>query len=84
MCRFCSTLLLLVAAVVTLGFYQGWFNVSATENPLSDQVDVNLHIDKYKIKTDARKAREAARNLRGDFQKWLDEPDELPRDGSDR
>ena len=84
MCRFCSTLLLLVAAVVTLGFYQGWFNLSAIENPLGGQVELNLDIDKYKIKTDARKASDEARNLRGDFQKWLDEPDEMPRDGGDR
>jgi hypothetical protein len=76
--RFCSTLILLVAAIIAVGFYQGWFNVSAMENPLSDQVDVNFRIDRYKIKSDARKAREAARNLRSDFQKWLDEPDEMP------
>jgi cell division protein FtsX len=78
--RFCSTLVLLVAAVAALGFYQGWFQVSATENSLTDRVDVNLHIDKHKIKYDARKAREIAGNLRGDFEKWLDEPDATPAD----
>jgi hypothetical protein len=72
--RFFSMLVLLVAGVAALGFYQGWFHVSTSQSALADQMDLNLHINKSKIRADARKARDAARNLRGDFEKWLDEP----------
>jgi ABC-type protease/lipase transport system fused ATPase/permease subunit len=83
MTRFLGMLVLLAVGVLVLGSYQDWFAVSTTENSASDDMDVTVHIDRAKIKADARKAREKARNLRKNWEEkidsWQDSPDEDDR-----
>jgi hypothetical protein len=73
MCKLFKLVVLLGIVVVALGYYRDWFDVSATDNSATDQVDVNVRIDKARIKSDARKAREKGLDLRQDFDEWLDD-----------
>jgi hypothetical protein len=50
--------LLIVVAVVALGFYRGWFQMGERETE-NNKVDVNLRIDPDKMKSDVRKAADA-------------------------
>lgn len=52
---------LLVAGVVGLGFYQGWFHLS-TDNA-DDKSNVTLTVDQDKIKKDEEKAKEKIQDL---------------------
>ena len=61
--RLFSTFILLVIGVAALGYCRDWFSVSTTDNPLNDDIEVNLHIDKSKIRHDARQAKDAVRSL---------------------
>ena len=54
--RFLIILLLIVAGIVGLGFYSGWFAVSAERSP--DKSNVTLTVDKDKAKQDARDAKQ--------------------------
>jgi hypothetical protein len=74
MCKLFKLVVVLGIVVVALGYYRDWFDVSATDNPATDQVDVSVHIDKSRIKADARKARDKGYDLRQEFEDWLDEP----------
>ena len=49
-------LAVLVAAVVGLGFYQGWFNVTADKS--DPNKNVKLSVDEEKFKEDKEKAKE--------------------------
>jgi hypothetical protein len=59
--RLLVALLVLVAVVVGLGVYLDWFQFSTDKGAGTYQVD--LTIDKDKIKADAEKAREQAGSL---------------------
>ena len=48
---------LLVAGVVALGVYQGWFHFSSGDDKNPGKVDIGVTIDKDKIKDDAEKAK---------------------------
>ena len=52
-------LAVLVICLVGIGFYLGWFNVSRP-NPGTEgnKVNVNLSVDKDKMKSDVKKAEE--------------------------
>jgi len=65
--RFLIVLLFLVAGVVGLGFYRGWFHVSSKGS--ADKSNVTLTVDKDKVKQDAKDAKEkvqSAGNRPGD------------------
>ena len=49
--------------VVGVGFYRGWFGVSTYDQP--GETNVELKIDKVRIKQDAEAASEKARDLAG-------------------
>ena len=74
--RLFSTFILLVIGVAALGYCRDWFSVSTTDNPLGDQIEVNLHIDKSKIRYDARQAKEAVRSFRREVADMFDDVDE--------
>lgn len=59
--KFLGTLVILAAIVVGVGFYRGWFDVSTDDQ--SSETNVELKIDKDKIKQDAEAASEKAREL---------------------
>jgi len=56
--RIFPILLVLVAGVVGVGFYRGWFTVSSDRDVVTEKVDVHLSVDKAKIKEDVEEAEE--------------------------
>lgn len=50
---------LLVICFVGVGFFLGWFNLSrSTPDTKGDKVNVNVSVDKAKMKSDVKKAKE--------------------------
>lgn len=59
---------LLLACIVGLGFYQGWFRVSTAST--DDKVNTTITIDKDKIQADEQKAKDKMHNIgKGDKEK---------------
>jgi len=54
---------LVAVAIGVIGFYQGWF-VATTTTTLDGKQNVNIVIDKDKIKSDEAKAKEKALELK--------------------
>jgi hypothetical protein len=54
-------LVLLVAVVIGVGFYQGWFHVSTGGS--DGKVNAGVTVDKEKIEADKEKAKEKLREL---------------------
>ena len=54
--RFLIVMLLIVVGVVGLGFYRGWFHVSAVRS--AEKTDVTVTIDKDKAQQDAKHAKD--------------------------
>jgi hypothetical protein len=75
-----STVVLLAAGIAVLAYCRDWFTVCTTDNPLGDQVEVRVQIDKSKIRYDARQAREAMRSLRREVADLFDDRDECCAD----
>ena len=49
-------LVVLLLCVVGIGFYRGWFSVSSPKpGTEGDKVNINLSVDKGKMKSDANK-----------------------------
>jgi len=61
MARVFLVLLLVVACVVGLGFYLGWFHVSSDGE--DGKTHIQLTVDKNKIKADEQKALDAVHNV---------------------
>jgi hypothetical protein len=54
--RFLTVVVLIVAAVLALGFYRGWFHV--TSNKDSNQPNATVTVDKEKMQQDKQKAQD--------------------------
>jgi len=54
---FFLTLFLLIAVVLGVGFYLGWFHLGARRDAATDQVHVTFDINRGKIEQDANKVR---------------------------
>lgn len=54
---FILTVLLLIVVVLGLGFYLGWFRLSAQRDAANDQIHVTFDVNRGKIEQDANKAR---------------------------
>jgi hypothetical protein len=55
--RFASVLfLLLVCAVVAIGFSRGWFQLSSSEDTTHNEIHVDLTLDRGKFQSDTEKA----------------------------
>lgn len=57
------SLIFLTILIVGVGFYRGWFTISAGRETLSHEVDVNLTISPEKVKADAKAAKEETHDL---------------------
>jgi hypothetical protein len=57
--RIMLVLLIIVAGIVGLGFYRGWFQVSSDR--ASDKSNVTLTVDKEKARQDASDAKQKVR-----------------------
>ena len=64
--RFLMALLLIVAIVVGLGFYRGWFRASS--NSADGKADVTLTVDKDKVQSDARDAKDKVQGAGDDAE----------------
>jgi hypothetical protein len=53
-----NLLIVLVVAIVAVGFWRSWFVVSTHDSPESEKVDINLKVDTGKIKEDTKRATE--------------------------
>jgi hypothetical protein len=52
-----KVLAVVLICLVAIGFYRGWFSVSSSHSePDGRKVDVDLTVDKGKMKSDIRKA----------------------------
>ncbi len=51
-------LVVLVLCVLGVGFVRGWFAVSKAPDTESNKVNINLSVDKDKVKADAEKVKE--------------------------
>ena len=61
MSRLLVVFLLLVAGVVALGIHQGWFTFTSKNS--DDKANINLEVDKDKIKEDEKKAAKKVQEL---------------------
>ena len=56
--------LLLVALIVAVGFYRGWFVLStSSSSPGSDNANVNLAVDSGQVKSDAQAVQDKTAEL---------------------
>ena len=56
-------LVLLAVVIVCVGFYRGWFVLSGSNNDLSNKADINLTVDKDKLREDAETLRRKSSEL---------------------
>jgi hypothetical protein len=57
-------LIVIVILAVGLGFYRGWFAMSSrSADAESDKVDVNLTVDRSKVKQDAQEVKDKTKEL---------------------
>jgi hypothetical protein len=62
--------IVLLICLVAIGFYRGWFSFSSpTTDAQGDKVNVNMSMDKDKIKSDVKKAEEKVKEkLKGEIK----------------
>jgi hypothetical protein len=75
MTRFIGALVIIALLVAGFGWYRGWFQFGTTNE--GDKTNINIKVDKEKIREDERKAQEGLRNL---GQKASEEVDKLKKD----
>jgi hypothetical protein len=58
-----KVLVISVVCLVGIGFWQGWFSFSSSPNPDPDghKANFNMSVDKDKMKSDIKKAKEAVK-----------------------
>lgn len=56
-----GTLTILAVIIVGVGFYRGWFGVAADDQ--GGKTNVEISVDKQKIKDDAKAAKEKAKEI---------------------
>ena len=61
-----GTLVIFALLISALGFYRGWFSVSKDDQP--GETNVQIKIDKDRIKQDTEEAARKARELRTDVE----------------
>lgn len=69
-----GTLTILVFIVVGVGLFRGWFGVAANDQP--GQTNVEITVDKEKIKQDAAAASEKAKEIAEKAKSKLDDSQE--------
>jgi hypothetical protein len=61
MARFISVLLVIVLVIAGFGYYRGWFVFGTSHE--GDKTNINISVDKEKIRDDEKKAEDKVRNL---------------------
>ena len=65
--RFLFVLVIVLAGVVGLGFYRGWFNIGSDRNENQDHLTIT--VDENKIKEDGKKAQQKVQDTVGKSEK---------------
>ncbi len=58
MARFLALIIVLIAIVAAVGFYQGWFHLSSSSSSADDTSAVTLTVDKAKLHKDEKLAKD--------------------------
>ena len=61
--RFASIVLILIIAVVCIGFFRGWFSMTTNNEPLTEKLDVHFQVDRDKMKQDANAVQEKTKGF---------------------
>ena len=67
-------LLVFIVCVAAVGFYRGWFTLSSKPEAGSNKVDVNLTMDRDKMKQDAETVKEKTTEFVGKVKETVTEP----------
>jgi hypothetical protein len=76
--RFISVVLVLIILVVCVGFFRGWFSMTANNEPLTEKIDVHFQVDRDKMKHDANSVEEKTKSILS-LQKKEDQLQSAPR-----
>lgn len=76
--KFLGTLVILALIVAAVGYFRGWYGISTDDRP--GQTNIEMTIDKDKIKQDAEAARQKAREFASDSGENDDRSDESDRE----
>lgn len=72
--RIFGVLVLLLVLVIGIGFYRGWFSMSSqTQNPVNNNAEMGVTVDRDKIEADAEAVKEKARELTGEAKEKASE-----------
>lgn len=75
------TVLLVLVAVVAIGFYRGWFTLSShSPDAGTNKVNVNLTVDRGKMQADAEAVKNKATQLAGNVAEEVKGPGDLTND----
>ena len=76
-------MVILVIGLVVVGFWQDWFSVSRSPNadPDSHKANINVSVDKDKMKSDIKKAKEVVKEEVGKLKSKA-KPAETKQNGS--
>jgi hypothetical protein len=69
--KFLGTLVLVALIIAGIGFYRGWFSVSKDDQP--GETNVELRIDKERVRDDAEEVSRKARQLGGEVEEHIDD-----------
>jgi hypothetical protein len=61
--KFLVLVVICLAVVVAIGWSRGWFALSTSQDQRNDQVDIDLRVDRAKVRSDVSAARERAEEL---------------------
>jgi hypothetical protein len=73
-----AALFVLAILVIALGFYRGWFMLSSGDADEGNKVNVNLTVDKDKIKEDAKAVKKKTAELTDSVTDGEKNPDDRP------
>ena len=75
-----AVLFVLALLVIALGFYRGWFVLSSRDTDEGNKVNVNLAVDKDKMKEDAKAVKKKTTELTDKVTDGEKNTDDRPTD----
>jgi hypothetical protein len=76
--RFFAVFIVVLALLIGVGFYRGWFALSSLPDAESKHVDVQLRVDKGQMERDAEEVKQEASDLLDKFDKQTSGAGENP------
>jgi DNA polymerase III delta prime subunit len=72
--KFLGTLAMVGLLIAVLGLFRGWFDVATHDDP--SEINVEVTIDKDKIREDTKHAAEKAKEFSADIERRMDQRSE--------